>query len=153
MLSCSQFGHTVLLGEARKERERRKLGKKGKEGEARKKSSHLLITYFSFLCPWSYRKNRQVRQGIVRLKDLKCALGPERESMRVPGLKDGYSIALRKWQERGPPAKADFRHMQRKDNMKTQKKTAIYKPMKDTSEEIQLCWHLSLRLPRFKWWK
>ena len=48
------------------------------KGKLGKKSSHLLITYSSFLCPWFYRKNRQVWQGIEGLKDLKGALGPEK---------------------------------------------------------------------------
>ena len=48
------------------------------EGKPEKRSGHLLITNSSFLLCWSYRKNQQVRRGIVWLKVLETLLRQRR---------------------------------------------------------------------------
>ena len=78
------------------------------KGKLGKKSSHLLTTYFSFLCPWSYRKNRQVRQGIVRLKDLKCALGQKRGECGGAWFKSWLQYSSEKVTGKGAPRQSWF---------------------------------------------
>ena len=76
------------------------------EGKPEKRSGHPLITNSSFLLSWSYRKNQQVRQGIVWLNVLKAVLGPEKSRAWITSWFQ-CSFML-KWQENRLPAESGF---------------------------------------------
>ena len=79
------------------------------EGEA-KEEIWSSVNYLVFIsASLVYGKKRQIRQGIVWLKNLKGVFGLEMSrAWEVPGLKVSYNIALLKWQENGLPAEGGF---------------------------------------------